>query len=219
MLSLGSFLVADWMARVLFDLGCSFSFISESFAVEIGNRPARLVFHFIVVTLLAEHSLAWKYLQSVGIMLGGMSFKASMIAMDMQEYNVILGIDWRMQHSARIDCAKKRVLVECSGEGMCFVQGARLGKPKFVISVMKAYRSLAKGRVGYLASVVVSSSSTLGVHDISIIYEYLDVFPEELVEVPPHRETEFLIDLVSGSGPISKAPYRMPSVDLWEFRK
>ena len=51
-LILGSFLVADRMARVLFDSGSSFSFTSESFAVEIGKRPARLAFHLDVVTPL-----------------------------------------------------------------------------------------------------------------------------------------------------------------------
>ena len=148
-----------------------------------------------------------------------MSFKASLIVMDMQEYNVMLGMDWLTQHSALIDCAKKRVLVECPIEGRCSMQGVREGKQKFVISAMKAYHSLAKGYVGYLAIVVVSSSSTLGVHDIPVVCEYPDVFPKELPRVPPHREIEFPIAMVLGSGPISKAPYRMPSVDLWEFRK
>ena len=57
-LFLGSFLVVNRMPRVLFDLGSSFSFISESFAAEIGDRPAKLAFHLDVVTLLGEHSLA-----------------------------------------------------------------------------------------------------------------------------------------------------------------
>ena len=78
-LSLGSFLVADRMARVLFDLGSSFSFISKSFVAEIGDRPARLAFHLNVVTPLGEHSLAWRYLRSIGIRLSDKSFKASLI--------------------------------------------------------------------------------------------------------------------------------------------
>ena len=94
MLSLGSFLVTDRMARVLFHSRSLISPISELFAVEIGNRSARLAFHLNVVTLLGERNLACKYLQSIGIVLGGMSFKASLILMDMQEYDVILGMDW-----------------------------------------------------------------------------------------------------------------------------
>ena len=105
------------MARVLFDSGSSFSFIFESFATEIGIKPAGLAFHLDVVTPLGEHSLVWKSLQSVDVKLGEMDFKAGLIIMDMQEYNVILGMDWLAQHSAVIDCAKKRVMAECLGQG------------------------------------------------------------------------------------------------------
>ena len=93
MLSLGSFLVADRMAKVLFNSGSSFSFIFESFAVEIGDRPARLAFHLNVVTPLGEHRSAGRYLRSVDIRLSDESFKVSPIVMSIQEYDVILGMD------------------------------------------------------------------------------------------------------------------------------
>ena len=62
-------------------------------------------------------------------------------------------------------------------------------------------------------------SSTLGVHDIPVVCEYPDVFPKELPRVPPHREIEFPIAMVLGSGPISKAPYRMTPAKLRKLRK
>ena len=46
-----------------------------------------------MVTPLGEHSLARKYLRSVGIVLDGMSFRASLIVMDTQEYDDSLGMD------------------------------------------------------------------------------------------------------------------------------
>lgn len=84
---------------------------------------------------------------------------------------------------------------------------------------MKAYRSLEKGRMGYLTSVVASSSLTMGVHDIPAVREYQDVFPEELPGVPSHIEVEFLIDLVPVFGSISKALYRMALAGLRVLRK
>ena len=81
------------MVRILFDSRSSFSFISESFAAEIGDRPARLAFHLDVVTSLGEHNLTSKYLRSVGIKMGVKDFKAGLIIMDIQEYDVILGMD------------------------------------------------------------------------------------------------------------------------------
>ena len=60
-----------------------------------------------------------------------------------------------------------------------------------IISAMKAYRHLARGNVGYLASVTVSSSSAERTQDIPVVREYPDVFPEDLPGMPPHREVEF----------------------------
>ena len=70
-LALGSFLVADRMAKVLFDSGSTFSFVSESFTAELDYVPAKLAFHMDVVTPLVEHSLAWRYLPSVDLELNG----------------------------------------------------------------------------------------------------------------------------------------------------
>jgi hypothetical protein len=52
-----------------------------------------------------------------------------------------------------------------------------------------------------------------------VICEYLDVFPEELPGMPPDRDVEFVIDLLPGTAPISKRPYRMSSTQLLELKK
>ena len=46
--------------------------------------------------------------------------------------------------------------------------------------------------------------------EVSVLKDYPDVFPEELPGMPPNRDIEFLIELLPGTGPISKRPYRMP---------
>ena len=43
-------------------------------------------------------------------------------------------------------------------------------------------------------------------------------FPEDLPGLPPDREVEFSIDLVPGTAPISKAPYRMALAKLKELK-
>ena len=79
---------------------------------------------------------------------------------------------------------------------------------------MKRCKSLAKGCVGYLASIVTSTSPELDVHNISVVCEY----PDDLPDMPPHREVEFSIKLVLGSGTVSKLPYRMAPVELRELK-
>nr|GFD31251.1 uncharacterized protein [Tanacetum cinerariifolium] len=48
--------------------------------------------------------------------------------------------------------------------------------------------------------------------------EFPDVFPDELPGIPPVREVEFNIELISWSEPISKAPYRMAPIELKELK-
>jgi hypothetical protein len=45
--------------------------------------------------------------------------------------------------------------------------------------------------------------------DIRTISKYPDIFPKELPGMPPDREIEFVIEIVPGSAPIFKRPYRM----------
>jgi hypothetical protein len=46
-----------------------------------------------------------------------------------------------------------------------------------------------------------------------------DVFPEELPRTPPDREVDFVIDLLPGTAPISKRPYKISAEELKEHKK
>jgi hypothetical protein len=51
-----------------------------------------------------------------------------------------------------------------------------------------------------------------------VVCDYPDVFPEEFPGMPPDRDVEFVIDLLRGTAPISKRPYRMSSDQLQELK-
>ncbi|GKV02736.1 hypothetical protein SLEP1_g15133 [Rubroshorea leprosula] len=70
----------------------------------------------------------------------------------------------------------------------------------------------------FLVSVTDASSVTSRLEDIPMVREFPDVFPEDLPDLPPDREVEFAIDLVPGTRPISKAPYRMIAAELKELK-
>jgi hypothetical protein len=44
------------------------------------------------------------------------------------------------------------------------------------------------------------------------------MFPEELTELPPDRDVEFVIELMPGAGPVAKSPYRMSSDEPDELK-
>jgi hypothetical protein len=65
----------------------------------------------------------------------------------------------------------------------------------------------------------VNSLKGVSLEDVPIVREYPDVFPEELPGMPPDRDVEFLIDLLPGTGPIAKRPYKMDVDELKELKK
>jgi hypothetical protein len=55
--------------------------------------------------------------------------------------------------------------------------------------------------------------------NIRVVKDFPDVFLEELPGMPPDREVEFVIDLLTGTPPISKRSYRMSVEELKELKK
>jgi hypothetical protein len=62
-------------------------------------------------------------------------------------------------------------------------------------------------------------TKAIPLEDIRVVQDYPDVFLEELLGMPPDRDIEFLIELLPGTPPISKRPYRMPVNELVELKK
>uniref|UniRef100_A0A2N9FG06 Reverse transcriptase domain-containing protein n=1 Tax=Fagus sylvatica TaxID=28930 RepID=A0A2N9FG06_FAGSY len=91
-------------------------------------------------------------------------------------------------------------------------------KPLQIVSSIQAKRMLQRGAVGYLAYVIDTEASEVKLEDIPVVREFPDVFPKELPGLPPDREVEFSINLLPGTSPISKAPYRMAPIELSELK-
>jgi hypothetical protein len=106
-------------------------------------------------------------------------------------------MDWLGMHDATIQCAKRTILLT--------------GPKGEKIELVADPPSDVGGSVQQL------DGKTL--EDIWVVCEYPDVFPEELPGMPPVCDVEFVIDLLPGTAPISKHPYRMSSTQLIELKK
>ena len=53
---------------------------------------------------------------------------------------------------------------------------------------------------------------------ITVVREFPDVFSEELPGILLKREVDLSIEIVPGTAPVSKAPYRMAPVELKELK-
>ncbi|XP_040377702.1 uncharacterized protein LOC121053815 [Oryza brachyantha] len=54
----------------------------------------------------------------------------------------------------------------------------------------------------------------LALEEMPVVQDYPDVFSEELPGMHPDRDIEFIVELMPGTAPISKRPYRMPANEL-----
>ncbi|GKD72554.1 hypothetical protein Tco_1330836 [Tanacetum coccineum] len=82
---------------------------------------------------------------------------------------------------------------------------------------MKARRYLSRGCHAFIAHVIDTSFEKKGVEDVSIVNEFLDVFPEDLLGILPERKVEFQLDLVPGATPIAKTLYHLAPSEMKEL--
>jgi hypothetical protein len=52
-----------------------------------------------------------------------------------------------------------------------------------------------------------------------VVFDFQEVFPDDIIDLPPERQVEFAIELVPGTRPVSMAPYRMFVSELGELKK
>jgi hypothetical protein len=106
-------------------------------------------------------------------------------------------MDWLSKHKVLIDYAKKSVKLT-TPEGK---------ETEFVAELVVTTNGVANhAKVNQLDA---SQGS-----EVSVVNEFPDVFPEELLGMLPDRDIKFVIELKPGTPPIYKTPYRMASPEL-----
>nr|CAH66095.1 OSIGBa0114I04.2 [Oryza sativa] len=190
---LGTFPVNSVPATVLFDSGATHSFLSMSFAGNHGMEVEDLR-RPLMVSTPSNQALSLQRSPSVRIEIQGVPFLANLILLESKDLDVILGMDWLARHKGVIDCANRKVTLT-SNDGR-------------VVTVHALSSESLR-----------SSLNQITLEEIPVVREYPDVFPDDLPGMPPKRDIEFRIDLVPGTTPIHKRPYRMAANELVEVKR
>ncbi|KAD5508623.1 hypothetical protein E3N88_16326 [Mikania micrantha] len=85
------------------------------------------------------------------------------------------------------------------------------------MSCTKAHKYLRMKYIAFLAHIVEKKDKGKRVEDVPVIREFPEVFPDDLLGLPPERQVEFRIDLVPGANLVAKAPYRLAPSELQEL--
>ena len=111
--------------------------------------------------------------------------------------DVILGMKWMSGHGVVIDTSTRVVMLRDPISNEAFL----VPHPKNL-------------DLHHTANAI----QTPRIEDILVVCEFRDVFPNDLPVLPSDRDIEFKIELVPGTAPISRRPYRMPPNELAELR-
>ncbi|XP_071924914.1 uncharacterized protein [Coffea arabica] len=207
------------LAKVLIDPGATHSFVNPSFMSGIDVRPVKLPFDLEVRTPMGDKriiaSLAFKNCE---FWIGERKILVDLISLDIKGYDVIIGMDFLGQYHAKLDCRAKVMEFCIFGEATLRLDVKSRLASSAMISGIQARKMLSKGVKGFLAFLINAPSDQVKLEDVPVVREFPDVFPKELKTLPPEREVEFRIDLVPGTAPISKTPYRMAPAELKELK-
>ncbi|XP_054791240.1 uncharacterized protein LOC129296679 [Prosopis cineraria] len=125
---------------------------------------------------------------------------------------------------AMFDCIRKIVSLlvymatTMNNKTTHFVPVTTLETPKFIL-VVQMEKSIKEGCQAFIVFCLIHGVYDGAIDKIGVVNKFPKVFADEVSGLPPKREIEFLIDLVPGTEPISKAPYRMAPTKLNELKK
>jgi hypothetical protein len=124
---------------------------------------------------------------------------ANLFIIPMKDMAVILGMDWLEENGARIQCKEKTLSLRSPRGGRIVYQSDRHAHIKVQLQLNAMKEAKLK--------------------DIPMVNKFQDVFPLELLGMPPDREIEFTIDRIPGTTPIDQAPYKMGPKELVELKE
>jgi hypothetical protein len=193
---MGTFLVANHPAIILFDYGASHTFISKKF-VEQHCIPYHESREGFKIHSPGGQIFTREVAFQVPVTLAERDFPTNMIVLKGQDIDVILGMNWLAQHKPILNTNLRTVKLS-------------YGQEEVLLTIPVAIPAKPIGRV-YEAIIP-------EIQDIPVVCEFPDVFPEDLPGLPLERNVEFVIELKPSTNPISRRSYRMPPDELAELK-
>jgi hypothetical protein len=193
----GKFLVNDHPVVVLLNSGASHSFVSSTFASEHKLDVITIAKGGYCISATGNNIMTNQVVKDVKIEIGDQEFLTDLIVLPGVGIDVILGMKWMSDNGVLIDTSTRVVMLRYPVDKKGFL----VQLPRDIAIHNAANATLAKA-----------------IEDIPVVCEFLDVFLDDLLGLPPDREVEFKIELVLGTAHISRRPYRMPPNELAKLK-
>ncbi|XP_076951975.1 uncharacterized protein LOC143625556 [Bidens hawaiensis] len=213
----GAFSINNHSASVLFNTGADKSFILLDFAYIIDKPRDRLSKTFTIEVANGNSITIESVIRDCVITLNKVKFHINIILLQMGSLDVIVGMDWLTLNHVEVVCFKKFLCIPLKDGRILKVFGSKPASKLNLMSYFQAQRYLRKKYVSFIALVVEKDKDKKKVQDITIVRGFHEVFPDDVVGLPPTHQVEFRIDLVPGANPFAKAPYRLAPSEMQEL--
>ncbi|GKE41598.1 putative reverse transcriptase domain-containing protein [Tanacetum coccineum] len=213
---MGTFFLNQHLARVLFDSGADKSFVSISLASKLNIPPITLDTTYDIEMVDGNLVGTNTIIQGCTLILLNQPFEIDLMPIKLSSFDVVIGMDWLSKYHARIICDEKVVHIPINGK-ILIIRGDRSKTRLSLISCIKTERYISRGYQVFVAQVMEKKSNEKRLEDILVVREFSEVFPEDLPGLPPVHQVEFQIDLMPGAAPVTRAPYRLASLEMQEL--
>ncbi|XP_076907112.1 uncharacterized protein LOC143563464 [Bidens hawaiensis] len=213
----GTFIINNHSASVLFDTSADKSFISLDFAYIIDKPRDRLSKPFTVEVANGNSITIDSVIRDCVLTLNKVKFRIDLIPMQVGSFDVIVGMNWLTINHVEVVCFEKFLRIPLKDGRILKVFGSTPTSKLNLMSCFQAQRYLRKKYVAFLSLAMEKDKDKKKIQDIPIVRDFPDVFPDDIVGLPPIRQVEFRIDFIPGANPVAKAPYRLAPSEMKEL--
>nr|GEW98903.1 putative reverse transcriptase domain-containing protein [Tanacetum cinerariifolium] len=221
---MGTFLLNNHYASILFDTGADRSFISIAFISLVNIDPTPLGSSYDVELADGKIVRIDTIIQGCTINFLNHPRNIYLMPVELGSFDVIIGMDWLRRCHAVIVCDEKLVRIPYGNETLTFCDNeSNNGRESRLtaVSCLKAQRYMAKGCQTFMAKISAKKEEDKlegkQLKDVPIVQDFPEVFPKDLPGLPPARPVEFQIDLILGVAPVAQAPYRLARSEMKEL--
>nr|GEX72999.1 putative reverse transcriptase domain-containing protein [Tanacetum cinerariifolium] len=190
---MGTFLLNNRYASILFDTCVDRSFISIAFSSLVNIDPTSLGSSYDVELADGKIVRIDTIIRGCTINFLNHPFNIDLMPVELGSFDVIIGRDWLRR------CYAVIVFISCS----------------------KGKRYMAKGWQTFMVQISAKKeedkSEGKQLKDVPIIWDFLKVFPKDFPGLPPARPVEFHIDIIPGAAPVARAPYWLAPSEMKEL--
>ncbi|XP_061371300.1 uncharacterized protein LOC133313904 [Gastrolobium bilobum] len=167
----GNVILNGYPISVIFDSGATGSFIAGHTALRLGITPAPLPYDMHIYTPTGGYCTAAGICKGVILQFEGRTYTINLVVLPVFSIEMIIGMDWLSENNVTLDCQAGKVIVPPLDDNSLFFS---------TISLLHVRKELLRGAEGYLLLSLSEDSVDVPLHNIPIVNEFVEVFPNEI---------------------------------------